>query len=455
MMPSSDHRAPLYGAIGNARVDGAGLPGRVHGRDAGAERDLDQRSRHGELLAGRCASSAGSGTCGGWWSVFPESPAPPVFQAEATLLVARTTAGFTQFGLSPVTAPPIDLGAYRVAASSDAVLEEALDLLGIEEPTHSQVRALRGGVTTSTEVGVRDSSLLRIVARDTSVASAETRANAVANALVAWDYRRSSESLVRVIETLERQIEALSDQVRALETDGQPDAEGQAAGLMRLRAEQQQQLGFARALVGSAQGLISVLQVADTTVRQVAPRPLTAAGVAALLAVVVYGLRLLRLALSTRLRDSEGIASVTGAPVLAEFPVSAGRSDPRLREAAAFARAGVLFKSVDVPQRVFAVTSSLQGEGKSVVASELAESFARYGYRTVLIDADLRSPSIIERFRVVGVKRRRRLALRRRPVLRSGLSLCMMPLGGSWHGEAVAGGRCDVMDLGWKRFRDA
>jgi hypothetical protein len=42
-----------------------------------------------------------------------------VFQADDDAARRRTTGGFTQFGLSPVTAPPIDLGAYRVAAVSD------------------------------------------------------------------------------------------------------------------------------------------------------------------------------------------------------------------------------------------------------------------------------------------------------------------------------------------------
>ena len=193
---------------------------------------------------------------------------PPVIQAEAALLVARTTGGLTQFGLSPVTAPLLDLGDYRVAASSDQVLTNALSRLGIEEPTQAQVRSLGGSVSTSTEAGARDSSLLRVVARDTNAGSAIERANTVAQSLVEWDEGRSTESLVRVIDTLERQIEATSDQVRLLEADATaPDAQGQIAGLVRLRAEQQQQLDYARALVASAQGLISVLQVADTTLR--------------------------------------------------------------------------------------------------------------------------------------------------------------------------------------------
>jgi capsular exopolysaccharide synthesis family protein len=328
---------------------------------------------------------------------------PAVFQADATLLLARTTGGFTQFGLSPVTAPPIDLGAYRVAAVSDQVLADALRLMGFEEPSLSQIRSLRSRVSTSTDAGVRDSSLLRVEARGETSGDAIARANAVARALTAWDDRRSSESLNRVIVTLERQIEALSEQVRTLQAVGDAGGQGQIEGLVRLRAEQQQQLGYARALVASAQGLLSILQVADTTPRQIAPRPLMTAAVAAFLTVVaVYALLLLRAALNTRLRGAEDIAAATGLPVLAEFPTTGRRGDPRLREASSYLRANLLFNSEDVQPRVFMITSAIDGEGKTTAASELAESFARYGYRTLLIDADLRSPSVIERFEVVG-----------------------------------------------------
>jgi len=44
--------------------------------------------------------------------------------------------------------------------------------------------------------------------------------------------------------------------------------------------------------------------------------------------------------------------------------------------------------------RVVMVTSAMGGEGKTSLASHLATSLARSGLRTVLIDADLRSPSI-------------------------------------------------------------
>ena len=40
------------------------------------------------------------------------------------------------------------------------------------------------------------------------------------------------------------------------------------------------------------------------------------------------------------------------------------------------------------------VTSANSEEGKSSIAISLAESFVRNGYRTLLVDADLRKPVV-------------------------------------------------------------
>ena len=358
-------------------------------------RDLVAFVLRGALFAVVLAGLAASG------AYVLSSRETPVYRAEAILLVARGTAGFTQFGLSTVTAPPIDLGAYRVAVTSDVVLEDALRRMGEAEPTATQVRSLRSRISSAAETGARDSSLFRVEGRGETAQWAVLRANAVAEALVAWDRRRAVESVDRVIATLTQQIEALSEQVRALQAIGDEASQSQIDGLVRLRAEQQQQLAYARALGASAEGLLSVLQRSDATARQVSPRPLMNAAVAGALAVVfAYALLLLRVALNTRLRGSEDIANVTGLTILAEFPTVGRNEGARLREASSYLRTNLLFVTEDAHPRVFMITSAVEHEGKSTVARHLAEGFVRFGYRTLLVDADLRAPSLIEAYDV-------------------------------------------------------
>jgi len=56
-------------------------------------------------------------------------------------------------------------------------------------------------------------------------------------------------------------------------------------------------------------------------------------------------------------------------------------------------RTGVMYSDVDNPPHVLVVTSSVQSEGKTTLASNLALSYAQLG-KTLLIDADLRRPRI-------------------------------------------------------------
>jgi len=57
-------------------------------------------------------------------------------------------------------------------------------------------------------------------------------------------------------------------------------------------------------------------------------------------------------------------------------------------------RTNVEFASVDVPVRTLLVTSAVPGDGKSVLSANLAVVFAQAGRPVLLVDADLRKPSL-------------------------------------------------------------
>lgn len=57
-------------------------------------------------------------------------------------------------------------------------------------------------------------------------------------------------------------------------------------------------------------------------------------------------------------------------------------------------RTSIKFSSVDRPIKTLVVTSSIMGEGKSTVAGNIANILSQDGARVLIIDCDLRKPSV-------------------------------------------------------------
>lgn len=109
-------------------------------------------------------------------------------------------------------------------------------------------------------------------------------------------------------------------------------------------------------------------------------------------------------AFDTRVRNAAGLARVTDAPLLGRVGRRRGRNssnlvmrtDPHGPQAEAYRhiRANLEFADVDRRVRALIVTSALAGEGKSTTSINLALALAERFDRVLLIDADLRRPSI-------------------------------------------------------------
>lgn len=127
----------------------------------------------------------------------------------------------------------------------------------------------------------------------------------------------------------------------------------------------------------------------------------TALGVGLLLGV---GLALARSVLDTRVRTVRDVRRATSTPVLASVqrdrrsrrdPVVVQR-DPFGHQAEAYRRlrTNLRFLAFSGAGRSLVVTSSLPGEGKTTTAVNLAIAMAEADARVLLIDADLRRPSV-------------------------------------------------------------
>jgi capsular exopolysaccharide synthesis family protein len=119
---------------------------------------------------------------------------------------------------------------------------------------------------------------------------------------------------------------------------------------------------------------------------------------------VAVMLALLLERLDSTVKTSHDVESKLGLPVLASLPIITERKvkierifeqNPQavFSEGIRTARTGILLSSIDAPHRMLVITSSVPGEGKTTFATNLALAFAQTR-RVVLVDADMRRPSI-------------------------------------------------------------
>ncbi|WP_269929187.1 polysaccharide biosynthesis tyrosine autokinase [Kocuria massiliensis] len=123
--------------------------------------------------------------------------------------------------------------------------------------------------------------------------------------------------------------------------------------------------------------------------------------------VVVYIVVFMRRFMDVRVRTTSDLEEATGVGVLGVLPKTNAldqnrfledQADHQSEESLRQLRTNLRFVSVDQPPRSIIVTSPNPGEGKSTVTASLAHAFAKAGQPTVLIDADLRRPTIAKIF---------------------------------------------------------
>ncbi|SCG50939.1 capsular exopolysaccharide family [Micromonospora echinaurantiaca] len=137
----------------------------------------------------------------------------------------------------------------------------------------------------------------------------------------------------------------------------------------------------------------------------VSPQPVRNFAIGGLLGLLCgMGLAILRGLADVRLRDAATLQRTTGSPLLGEIPFEgSAKSEPLIvgeavnsarAEAVRKLRTNLRFVDVHEPARVIAVTSALQGEGKTTLSCNLAIALAEAGWRVLLVDADLRRPKV-------------------------------------------------------------
>jgi non-specific protein-tyrosine kinase len=165
-------------------------------------------------------------------------------------------------------------------------------------------------------------------------------------------------------------------------------------------------------LASQASSGLWVAQPALEPIEPIGPKPVLNAVLAAVLGLmVVVGVVALLEYLDDTVKSPEDLAQAASLSTLGTVMrldsrsgesvlIGPARRHSNSAEAYRLVRTNLEFASVDEPLTTLLVTSSSPGEGKSTTASNLAIVLAQAGKRVILVDADMRKPTL---HRVFGV----------------------------------------------------
>jgi Mrp family chromosome partitioning ATPase len=236
--------------------------------------------------------------------------------------------------------------------------------------------------------GTQSSSVVSVIATSGEADYSAAVANTYAEEFVDW---RKENMTARITGA----IDAVSKKVRAFK--GSKESSDYLILAQRLQDLQ--------ILRDTITGNFRVLVPATAPTAPISPKPLRSAilgfGVGLFAGI---GLAFLLEQFDTRVRRADDVAALLRQPVLARIPrlsreqmksphlVTMEHPADAVAEAFRLLRTNLAFMDVDGNARSMLVTSSLQGEGKSVTVANLAVTLALAGKKVIIVDADLRRP---------------------------------------------------------------
>jgi polysaccharide biosynthesis transport protein len=345
--------------------------------------------------------------------------ATPMYSSSVDMLLrGKATDGIVSGVEDPNSIGSNDYFSDRVIAteirviSSDAVRNAAFKKLGFE------------AVVTAT--GEPEAAILRISAVDSDPERASVVANTYAE--VYREFRRSQtlEDIAEASTELRKQVVAYQAEIDLYNTQlGAEDTP--AANIESLRAKRdaaqrakdsyQSRIDALTVDASLKSGAAKVLTPALPANAPFSPRPVRSAGTGLLAGLLIgLGLAFLREFMDDRIYGQSQIAALVGAPqVLGSVPKASHRMKlrksgagqvgdvpPELIESYRSLRSAITFLGADEPLRVIQITSAVPSEGKSTTVTNLAHAMSQSGMRVLVIDADLRSPTLHETFGLIN-----------------------------------------------------
>ncbi len=290
----------------------------------------------------------------------------------------------------------------RVVADSGPVLPgrqidsepggaDSAQLVGTREVTVRAARRagvlLEGASVSATQA--EESDVIRVTASAPQPAAAAALANAFAQEFRAELRRRARARLRKAHASISRTLESIQS----------------LRGGRERRVALGQRLDDLQLQIDLSTGGVEIADKAVPPVTAKSPRPRRDAALGGLFGLVLGGvLALLWAQVDRRVRHVSQLQDVSELPVLGTIPRSRALRGanglslpPGDAEAFRVVQANTRFFNAELDVRSVIVTSAAPGEGKTTLAWNLAVAAASGGLRVLLIEADLRQPSLVQR----------------------------------------------------------
>ena len=328
--------------------------------------------------------------------------AEPVYEARAEVLIQPDRMHSNPEMLGRVVFTAQELVTEQRIATSQTVLRHTTERLGLAPDAADRLEA----------TVLADTRVLAISARDEDPQRASDLAQATAEEYLRFRREEAQATLTAGRERLASQLEQLRAELDRLDTvleaQDPPDQviASERATVANQVAATNARLSEMEAVGAEEQGSGRILADAE-----VPSSPTEPDLVRNLLVALVLGLGLgvvgaiARDSLDEALRSSDDLAAVLGHPMLARVPRfdQAGQGialvqDPHGPPSEAFRDLRTNLRFVATDLATVTVTSAGEGEGKTTVATNLAAAASMAGFNVLLLDADLRRPSVHEVF---------------------------------------------------------
>lgn len=307
----------------------------------------------------------------------------PEWKAESHLLITPVNSETNLVGLGLITNSASPTADVLTAAS--LVTTSEVGALVAAQLGHTTGRAVLGQVSA---VPVAQSNVVAITATDGTAQGAQAIANAFALATVRQRTRALHRQLEAIIPALKRQVEAL------------PASQQTGQGSLGER------LAYLQTLAAGPDPTISVESLAQRPTAPAWPKTKLSVIAGILIGLVIgVGAAFALESLDPRIRREETLRRIFRLPVLARvprerrpasrhMPLRPGELSPSAQESYRMLRVALRARGESAEMHSLMITGSTRSEGKSTVALNLAATIAFSGARVILVEADLRRPSL-------------------------------------------------------------